>query len=282
MIPMPATQKLPNVAGIGLRASHYHEVLHDLPMLSWVEVHSENFFAGGAARHTLLKIREHYPVSLHGVGLGLASPAPLSKKHLLDLKNLCDAVQPALVSEHLCWHSTDGEFINNLLPFPYTRSALQHVAKRVDQVQQTLGRQILIENISSYIAFTRSEMSEAEFLAALSDQTRCGILLDVTNLYVNAHNLDVDADAFIKSLPANAVGEYHLAGYSVQDNCLIDTHSARVSHGVWELYQSALQQIGSRPTLIEWDTDLPALVVLQEEAAHAQFYLDQEHEYLAA
>ncbi len=278
----PAIQKLPNVAGIGLRAPHYQEILHHLPQLGWVEVHSENFFAGGAALHTLLKVREHYAVSLHGVGLGLASPAPLNKKYLLDLKNLCAAIQPTLISEHLCWNSIDGEFINDLLPFPYTRLSLQHVAARVEEVQQTLGRQILIENISSYIAFTRSEMSEAEFLAELSNQTKCGILLDVNNLYVNAHNLNVDADAFIKSLPADAVGEYHLAGYSVQENCLIDTHSAKVSDGVWELYQSALQQIGSRPTLIEWDTDLPTLAVLQEEAAHAQFYLDQEHEYLAA
>ena len=279
---MPARHSLQNIAGIGLRAPHYHEVLGHLPSLGWVEVHSENFFCGGAALHTLLKVREHYPLSLHGVGLGLASPAPLPTEHLRALRKLCAIAQPDLISEHLCWNSINGEVINDLLPFPYTSAALQHVASRVHQLQEILQREILIENISSYVGFTQSEMSEAEFLAALSQQTGCGILFDLNNLYVNACNLGVDADAYIRALPSSAIAEYHLAGHSQQGNCLIDTHSAKVSTAVWELYEMALQYIGPRPTLIEWDTDIPPLNVLQAEAAQAQCYLDTKNVYMAA
>ena len=267
---MPATIALPQIAGIGLRAPHYREVLKTLPRLGWVEVHSENFFGGGAALHTLLKVREHYPVSLHGVGLGLASTTPLDTTHLSALKQLCDVVQPAAVSEHLSWNATDDLVINDLLPFPYTRAALLRVAQRVEQVQHTLGRQLLVENLSSYVSFTRSEMSEGEFLSELSRRTGCGILFDVNNLYVNARNLGVDADAFIHALPADAVAEYHLAGHSVREGCLVDTHSAPVCAEVWALFAAALRHIGPRPTLIEWDTDIPALPVLMGEAAKAQ------------
>ena len=151
---MPAANTLPCTAGIGLRAPHYREVLDTLPRLGWVEVHSENFFGGGAPLHTLLKVREHYPVSLHGVGMGLASTAPLDAEHLSALQRLCDAVQPAAVSEHLCWNSAAGMVINDLLPFPYTREALDHVARRVQQVQEKLGRQLLVENLSSYLSFS--------------------------------------------------------------------------------------------------------------------------------
>ena len=218
----PATNTLPSAAGIGLRAPHYREVLDNLPALGWVEVHSENFFGGGAPLHTLLRVREHYPVSLHGVGMGLASVTPLDANHLSALSRLCDDVQPAAVSEHLCWNAVDGMVINDLLPFPYTREALDHVAQRVDQVQQKLQRQLLVENLSSYLSFSHSEMTEGEFLAELAKRTGCGILFDVENLYVNVCNLGVDADAFIKTIPAEAVKEYHLAGYSMRDGCLVD------------------------------------------------------------
>lgn len=273
----PTTHILPCTAGIGLRALHYREVLNDLPKLGWVEVHNENFFGGGAPLHTLLKVREHYPVSLHGVGMGLASTTPLDQDHLMALHRLCDAVQPAAISEHLCWNAAAGMVINDLLPFPYTDVALNHVARRVDQVQEKLGRQLLVENLSSYLTFAHSEMTEGEFLAELSYCTGCGILLDVENLYVNVRNLGVDADAFIKSIPADAVKEYHLAGFEERDGCLVDTHSHPVFPGVWELFESVLRQIGPRPTLIEWDRDIPALSVLRAEAAKANQLLETCH-----
>jgi uncharacterized protein (UPF0276 family) len=273
----PANQTLPSIAGIGLRAPHYHEVLNSLPKLGWVEVHSENFFGGGAPLRTLSKVREHYPVSLHGVGMGLASATPLDQEHLTALRRLCDTVQPAAVSEHLCWNTVAGMVINDLLPFPYTQEALFNVISRVEQVQEKLGRQLLVENLSSYLSFTQSEMSEGEFLAELTRRTGCGILFDVENLYVNARNLGVDAEAFIKAIPAEAVKEYHLAGFSARDGCLVDTHDHPVYPEVWMLYEFALQHIGPRPTLIEWDSDIPALPVLMGEAAKAQQRLEGCH-----
>jgi uncharacterized protein (UPF0276 family) len=272
---MPAASTLPFTAGVGLRAPHYQEVLETLPRLGWVEVHSENFFGGGAALRTLLRVREHYPVSLHGVGMGLASPSPLNQAHLSELDRLCQAVQPAAVSEHLSWNMAAGLVSNDLLPFPYTQEALTHVARRVEQVQEKLSRQLLVENLSSYLSFTHSEMSEGEFLSELSRRTGCGILFDVENLYVNTRNLGVDAGSFIRSLPAAAVQEYHLAGYSVRDGCLVDTHDHPVCPEVWALYEFALQHIGPRPTLIEWDSDIPALPVLMGEAQKAQQRLEQ-------
>ena len=279
----PANQTLPCIAGIGLRAPHYAEVLNTLPRLGWVEVHSENFFSGGAPLRTLSKMREHYPVSLHGVGMGLASAVPLDQNHLSDLRRLCDAVEPAAVSEHLCWNTAleDGNgnrvAVNDLLPFPYTQAALSNVADRVQQVQEKLRRRLLVENLSSYLSFTQSEMSEGEFLAELVRRTGCGILFDVENLYVNARNLGVDAGAFIAALPVDAVGEYHLAGFSTREGCLVDTHDHPVHPEVWQLYQAALQKIGPRPTLLEWDSDIPALPVLMGEAAKAQQRLEECH-----
>ena len=273
----PAKHTLPCTAGIGLRAPHYREVLETLPKLGWVEVHNENFFGGGAPLHTLLKVREHYPVSLHGVGMGLASTDPLDKTHLSALHRLCDAVQPAAVSEHLCWNAAAGMVINDLLPFPYTYEALSHVARRVEQVQEKLGRQLLVENLSSYLSFPYSGMTEGEFLAELTRRTGCGILFDVENLYVNVRNLGVDAEAFIKAIPAESVKEYHLAGYSMRDGCLVDTHDHPVYPEVWELYEHVLQHIGPRPTLIEWDSDIPALQVLMGEAVKAQQRMESIH-----
>ena len=277
----PASTILPCSAGIGLRAPHYREVLQMLPPLSWVEVHSENFFGGGAPLRTLLKVRGHYPVSLHGVGMGLASTDPLDRQHLDALRQLCDTIQPAAISEHLCWNAAGGSVINDLLPFPYTHTALAHVATRIEQVQEKLGRQLLVENLSSYLSFTHSEMNEGEFLAELVRRTGCAILFDVENLYVNARNLGTNADAFIRALPADAVKEYHLAGYSVRDGCLVDTHDHPVYPQVWELYEKVLQHIGPRPTLIEWDSDIPALPVLMGEAKKAQMRMENVHEYAA-
>jgi uncharacterized protein (UPF0276 family) len=282
-----ASHTLPCIAGIGLRAPHYREVLQQLPGIGWVEVHSENFFGGGAPLRTLIKVREHYPVSLHGVGMGLASTVPLDQDHLSALDSLCEAIQPAAVSEHLCWNAApdltgkQAAVINDLLPFPYTQAALSHVAARVEQVQEKLGRRLLVENLSSYLSFAHSEMSEGEFLAELSRRTGCGILFDINNLYVNARNLGVDAEAFIKTIPSDAVAEYHLAGYSERagcnegEICLVDTHSNPVYPEVWELYEAALRHIGPRPTLIEWDSDIPALPVLLAEAVQAQLRMER-------
>ncbi len=272
----PANLALPDMAGIGLRAPHYREVLEQRPELGWVEVHSENFFGGGAALHSLLEVAQHYPVSLHGVGMGLASPDPLDAGHLRELRSLCAAVNPASVSEHLCWNTVGGVAINDLLPFPYTQDALAHVADRVQQVQDTLGRRILIENLSYYVAFGNSEMREEEFLSELVARTGCGILFDVNNLYVNKVNLGVDVNTFIHGIPVEAVGEYHLAGPSLIEGCLVDTHSAPVFDEVWALYEAALRHIGKRPTLIEWDMDIPSLAVLQGEAAKAQQRMDAQ------
>jgi uncharacterized protein (UPF0276 family) len=271
----PANPGLPCAAGIGLRAPHYREFLCDRPDAAWVEAHSENFFEGGAPLHTLLAVREHCPVSLHGVGMGLASPEPLDWEHLAALRRLCDAVQPAAVSEHVCWNAANSAVINDLLPFPYTQASLAYMAIRVDQAQERLGRRLLLENLSSYVSFSRSEMTEGEFLVELVRRTGCAILLDINNLYVNARNLGVDAAAYIRSLPAEAVMEYHLAGHTQRDGCLVDTHSAPVCGEVWDLYEFALRHIGPRPTLIEWDNDIPDLSVLLGEAAQAQRYLEQ-------
>ena len=279
---LPATRTLPCSAGIGLRAPHYREVLQQLPPLGWVEVHSENFFGGGASLQTLRKVREHYPVSLHGVGMGVASAGALDQQHLAALCRLCDDIQPAAVSEHLCWNAAPENtnkrsmIVNDLLPFPYTSAALSHVATHVEQIQEKLKRRLLVENLSSYLSFSSSEMNEGEFLAELSRRTGCGILFDINNLYVNSRNLGVDAAAFIKAMPIDAVAEYHLAGYSERagsnpaESCLVDTHNNPVYPAVWELYELALQHIGPRPTLIEWDADIPELRVLLAEAAQAQ------------
>ena len=272
---MLASNTLPNTAGIGLRATHYQEFLQQLPAVGWVEVHSENFFGGGAPLHILNKVREHYPVSLHGVGMGLASTQALDQDHLSALARLCDVVRPAAISEHLCWNAAGGMVVNDLLPFPYTQEALSNVAVRVEQVQEKLGRQLLVENLSSYLSFSHSEMSEGEFLAELSRRTGCGVLFDVNNLYVNARNLGVDAEAFIKTMPVDAVAEYHLAGYSERDGCLVDTHNNPVYPEVWKLYETALQHIGPRPTLIEWDADIPALSILLAEAEKAQSRMER-------
>lgn len=272
---MKTPASLPCVAGIGLRAPHYREVLTNRPKLGWVEVHSENFFGGGAQLNTLLQVREHYPVSLHGVGMGLASVTPLDAAHLSALRQLCDRVEPQAVSEHLCWNSVPGFVINDLLPFPYTRAALSHVAGRIERVQEVLGRRLLVENLSSYLAFPGSEMSEGEFLAELAGRTGCGILFDVENLYVNTRNLGVDAEAFITAIPPDAVCEYHLAGYSVRDGCLVDTHDHAVYPEVWQLFERVLQRLGPRPTLIEWDSDIPELSVLLAEAGKAQLRLER-------
>lgn len=271
-MPAPA---LPFAAGIGLRAPHVGEVLATLPRVAWFEVHSENYFAeGGKALAALDRVRAHYPLSLHGVGLSLGSVDPLDPTHLGKLKRLIARTEPALVSEHLCWSGIGGRHFNDLLPLPYTEEALDHVCARVDEVQTTLGRELVVENVSSYVAFADATIPEWEFVAAVARRTGCRLLVDVNNIYVNARNHGFDADAYLAAIAPGAVAEIHLAGFDDTGTCLIDTHGAPVAPEVWALYERALRRFGPRPTLIEWDTDLPEFVVLRREAATAQSYLE--------
>jgi uncharacterized protein (UPF0276 family) len=266
---------LPNSAGIGLRAPHVSHVLAAHPSVPWFEVHSENYFAdGGPALAALDRIRADYPVSLHGVGLSLGSTDALDTAHLAKLSRLVDRIDPAQVSEHLCWSSVNGRHFNDLLPLPYTREALDHVCARVSAVQDSLGREILVENVSSYLTFPESTMMECEFVVEVAVRSGCGLLVDVNNIYVNARNHGGDADAYLAAIPPALVAEIHLAGFDASGHCLIDTHGAPVAPEVWALYERALRRFGRVPTLIEWDTHIPEFAVLQSEAATAQSYLE--------
>lgn len=266
---------IPAQAGIGLRGQHHREVLQNKPAVAWFEVHSENFFgAGGPNLHYLDAIRKDYPVSLHGVGLSLGSTDPLDMEHLAKLKGLIARCEPGLVSEHLAWSSVAGRYMNDLLPLPYTEEALQHICARIRQTQDYLGRRILIENLSSYVRFNHSTIPEWEFLASVAKLTECAILLDVNNIYVSAVNHDFDPYLYIQAIPSAAIQELHLAGFHDNGDYLIDTHGTPVSDAVWQLYRHTLRCHGIKPTLIEWDTDIPALPVLLREAARAQSLME--------
>jgi uncharacterized protein (UPF0276 family) len=287
--PSPAPASAWCGAGIGLRSQHYTAFLETRPRLPLVEVHSENYFGGGRHLDVLVQVRRDTPVSLHGVGLSLGSTDPLSERHVAALKSLVDRIEPALVSDHLCWSSVGGVYVNDLLPLPYTQVALAHVAERVERVQEALGRRLLVENVSSYLEFTGADMPEWTFLAELARRTGCGLLLDVNNIHVSACNHGFDALAYLTAIPAGAVEEMHLAGYTVNRvpvegaepaDILIDTHSRPVSEPVWLLFEQAVQRIGRRPTIIEWDADLPPLQTLLDEAAAAERRL-QAHAHAA-
>jgi uncharacterized protein (UPF0276 family) len=261
--------------GIGLRAPHYRELLTRARCVGWLEAHSENYFGdGGYDLHVLTTLRERYPISLHGVGLALGSVAGYSLDHLHRVAALVRRVEPMFVSEHLSWGAFAGGHFNDLLPLPLTHAALDLMCARVAQMQDVLRRGVLIENVSSYLRFAADAYDEAGFLNELAARTGCGVLLDVNNLYVNQLNHGTDAAAQIDALACGAVGEIHLAGHLVTDVAVIDHHGARVSAEVWRLYEYALQRFGPVPTLIEWDTDVPALDVLLEEAASARARLD--------
>lgn len=254
-------------------------MLSDSPDVAWFEVHSENFLgAGGQAQETLLAVRATYPVSLHGVGLGLGSAIALDHGHLAELRQLIDVVEPGLVSEHLAWGAVGDRHLNDLLPLPYTEEALALMVERVDATQQALGRRILIENISSYLTFTHSTIPEWEFLAALAETADCGILCDVNNIYVNSVNHGFDAISYIEALPAARIAEIHLAGFTEKTGLdaplLIDSHSRPVAEPVWQLYKAAISHFGPLPTLIEWDREIPPLPVLLSEADQAQRIMD--------
>ena len=267
---------LPVAAGIGLRGSHVAGVLAENPRIPWFEVHSENYYVdGGHALSSLLRIRADYQLALHGVGLSLGGTDPLDRSHLAKLARLAALSEPALVSEHLCWSSVGGRHLNDLLPLPFDEAALRHICSRIHVVQESLRRPIAVENISSYVTFAESTMAEPDFVAEVVRRTGCHLLLDVNNVYVNAVNQDLDADAYVARMPADAIVELHLAGFEAGAGCLIDTHGAPVAAPVWALYARTIARIGARPTLIEWDTNLPSFATLEAEAAKAQALLAQ-------
>jgi uncharacterized protein (UPF0276 family) len=265
---------MPAATGIGLRAPHHLHALRETPQAAWLEVHSENYFAdAGSHVECLSRIRESYPLSLHGVGLSLGSTDPLDRRHLACLERAVARFEPGLVSEHLSWCSTGGRFANDLLPLPYTDEALRHVSVRIAQVQDHLGRQILVENVSSYVEFRASTLTEWEFLAGVAAESGCAILLDLNNVYVAARNHGFAWEQYLLGIPVRAVREFHLAGHSRTvlegRELLIDTHAAPVCDAVWEIYGAALRRFGNLPALIEWDTDVPGFDVLQAEARKA-------------
>lgn len=271
--------KIPETAGIGLRAQHYVDILETQPDAAWLEIHPENYFGdGGAPLHYLAKLREIYPVSMHGVGLSLGSVDPLSQLHLEKLRSLIERFEPGLVSEHLSWGSVDGQHYNDLLPLPYTEEALCHFCQRVSETQDFLKRQILVENPSSYLTFEHSCIPENEFFVNIAERTGCGLLLDINNIYVSAENHSFSALDYLQSIPKGFVGEVHLAGHArnkVGDSeLLIDDHASKVCDDVWSLFSHYISGSPKVPVLIEWDSDIPELQVLLAEAYKARVIIE--------
>lgn len=267
---------IPARAGAGFKLAHAGAILDAPERLGFVEIHAENFMGDGGAPHRLLTaVRERLPVSLHGVGLSIGADGPLDKAHLARLAAVAARYQPGLVSEHLAWSSHGGAYYNDLLPLPYTAETLARVADHIDEVQDALGRTILLENPSSYLAFDASTMDELAFIRAVVQRTGCGLILDVNNVFISATNLGFTADGYIAAFPVDAVGEIHLAGHSEDADAagaplLIDTHDRPVAAPVWSLYRAVLARIGRPvPTLIEWDTDIPPFETLAAEVARA-------------
>lgn len=262
--------------GVGLRLPHLLEVAAGAGAPAWLEVHPENFLANPHAREVLVDIAKRHAISLHTVGLSVGSVTGIDREHLARLKRLAEEVNPVLVSGHLAWSTHRGVYLNDLLPLPYNEESLHIVAIHIDQVQQALGRAYVLENPASYVGFAASTMSEVEFLAALVDRTGCRLLCDVSNAYLSAANMGYDAYAYIDAFPGDAVAELHLGGFTREaddatpgGDVLIDTHAAAIAPPVWDLFAHALRRHGARPTLIEWDNDLPEFARLVEEARRA-------------
>jgi uncharacterized protein (UPF0276 family) len=272
--PCDRAAPVPARAGIGVKPAHYRDLLTTRPRLAFIEVHTENYMGDGGPPHAYLQaLAELYPLSLHGVGLSLGGAEPLDREHLRRWRALVDRYQPALVSEHVAWSRFGGLTLHDLLPIPYTPESLALLCDHVDEMQTALGRRILIENPSSYIAFHDSQIAEADFLTEIARRSGCGLLLDINNVYVSARNHGFDPRRWLARIPGDLVGEIHLAGHSVirdQDfEIRIDDHGSRVCSDVWNLYSETVARIGARPTLIEWDTDVPELAVLLDEARRA-------------
>jgi uncharacterized protein (UPF0276 family) len=270
----------PSPIGIGLRFPHHKAVANSRPQIGWLEVHPENYMLGGALTNYLDDLRCDYPISLHGVGLSIGSADELDRTHLEQLSQLVDRLEPFLISEHLSWCSAGQTYLSELLPLPMTEEALDVVCCHVDQMQARLNRQILLENPSNYLEFRHSTISEWNFLESVVSRTGCGILCDINNLYVSAENLGWNTQRYLNALPSAAIGEIHLGGHSQLQfdsggKLLIDDHGSRISPDVWALYAHALTRFGDIPTLIEWDTNVPPLEVLLDEASKADQRLRQ-------
>jgi hypothetical protein len=266
---------MPSCAGVGLKPEHYRDILDASPDIGWFEIHAENYMGDGGPPHAYLTaVRERYPLSLHGVGLSIGGAGPLDKDHLARLKDLADRYQPALFSEHLAWSSHDTIYLNDLLPLPFTEETLATVCAHIDEAQEVLQRQRLLENPSTYVAFAETSMSEAEFLSEVVRRTGCGLLLDVNNVFVQATNHGFAAETYLDNFPVEHVGEIHLGGHAEDSDddgeaLLIDDHGREVADPVWVLYARALSRAGPKPTLIEWDNDVPSWPVLFAEAKRA-------------
>jgi uncharacterized protein (UPF0276 family) len=267
---------LPDRAGVGLKPEHIDAILMERPDIGFFEIHAENYMGDGGPPHRRLEaIRALYPLSLHGVGLSIGSPRPLDKDHLARLAALARRYEPGLFSEHLAWSSHDQGFLNDLLPLPYTEETLATVCAHIDQTQEAVGRQMLLENPSTYVLFAESRIPETDFLAEIARRTGCGLLLDVNNVEVSSTNHGFDPFSYLDSFPLDQVGEIHLAGYAEAEDeaghpLLIDAHDSPVRPGVWELYEHVVARIGPKPTLIEWDNDVPDWATLHGEARRAE------------
>jgi uncharacterized protein (UPF0276 family) len=256
--------------GVGLRTTHYTQFLEERPPVAWVEAISENFMGlGGRPLAVLEKVRRDRPVVLHGVGLSIGAVEPFDARYLKEWKELVQRIEPAMVSDHLCFGAHGGRFVHDLLPMPFTEEAVKHTVQRVQQVQEHLGRQIMLENVSSYLTYPTSTMTEWEFLSAICNQADCGILLDLNNIYVSARNHGFAADDYLSGVPIDRVAQYHLAGHWDRGDILIDTHEGHVSDPVWDLYRKAVRRFGDVPTLIEWDEGVPPLETLLAESEKA-------------
>jgi uncharacterized protein len=272
--------RLPRGPGIGYKPQHFNDITADATPVTWLEIHAENYMGdGGRPLAQLRVLAERFPISVHGVGLSVGGELPLDQDHLERLKRLLSWLNPAQFSEHLAWSAHEAGFLNDLLPLPYTEATLAHVVDHIDQIQETLGVQMLLENPSTYLAFSASTLGETEFLAEIAGRTGCGLLLDVNNVFVSATNQQTDPYAYIDSFPLAHVGEIHLGGHDSDTDetgapLLIDSHGTRVVDPVWALYAYTIEKAGAFPTLIEWDTDVPEWSVLAAEARLAAHILE--------
>lgn len=272
---------LPPLAGIGYKAQHFAELRAEPGPVKWLEIHAENYMSdGGRPLAQLRALAETFPISVHGVGLSIGGAAPLDTDHIARLKHLCDWLNPASFSEHLAWSTHGDAYLNDLLPLPYTETTLARICDHIDQVQETVGRRMLLENPSSYLAFTESTMDEVDFLAQIAKRTGCGLLLDVNNVFVSATNQQTDPVSYIDAFALDQVGEIHLGGHDEDEDehgqpLLIDSHGREVIDPVWALYAHTIARGGPKPTLIEWDNNVPEFPILRAEAARADTVLTQ-------
>lgn len=279
---MTSAKSSPRPAGVGLRLPHLAEVVANRPSASWFEIHPENFLANPHAAELLTEIADNYPISVHSVGVSIGSASGIDRGHLRRVRNMADRINPIFVSGHLAWSTHEGEYLNDLLPLPYTDETLNLVASHIDQVQDGLGRQYLVENPSSYVGFANSTMTEVEFLHKLVGRTGCGLLCDISNIYLSSHNMGFDPWQYVDQLPIDSIVELHLGGFSPEDDdarpgatVLIDTHDRTIADPAWDLYTYAIRRFGPIPTLIEWDNNIPHFATLLAEAARADRFVTE-------